>query len=69
MQGPSPFFNGGNNRSSEQDLAVHSGIRVTKQIYAHVQAEALRRAMGVLARIALDADGGTIKDRSQITPS
>jgi integrase len=34
-----------------QNLAGHSDVRLTTQTYAHVQAEALGRAAGVLDRM------------------
>ena len=34
-----------------QKLAWHSDVRLTTQTYAHVQAEALKRAAGVLDKI------------------
>ena len=39
-----------------QKLAGHSDVRLTTQTYAHVQAEAPRRAVGVLDRIELDGE-------------
>lgn len=41
-------------------LAGHSDVRLTTQTYAHVQAEALRRAAGVLDRVGLEGrdEGG-----------
>ena len=42
-----------------QKLVGHSDVRLTTQTYAHVQADALRRAAGVLDRIGLEGEGGT----------
>jgi len=39
-----------------QTLAGHSDVRLTTQTYAHVPAEALRRAAGVLDRIGLEGE-------------
>jgi integrase len=47
--GPDPF--------AVQKLAGHSDVRLTTQTYAHVQAEVLRRAAGVLNRIGLEVEG------------
>jgi integrase len=41
-----------------QKLAGHSDVRLTTQTYAHVQAEALRRAAGVLDRVGLEGKAG-----------
>ena len=52
-----------------QKLAGHSDVRLTTQTYAHVKAEALRRAVGVLDRIELDGEGGTRTTHHQTTVS
>jgi hypothetical protein len=44
-------FNSGVDPFAVQKLAGHSDVRLTTQTYAHVQADALRRAVGVLDRI------------------
>jgi len=44
---------GGSNPFAVQKLAGHSDVRLTTQTYARVQAEALRKAAGVLDQIGL----------------
>jgi hypothetical protein len=43
-----------------QKLAGHSDVRLTRQTYAHVQAEALRSAVGVLDR--MDREEKAVED-------
>jgi integrase len=43
-----------------QKLAGHSDVRLTRQTYAYVQAEALRRAVGVLDR--MDREEKAVED-------
>jgi hypothetical protein len=50
-----------------QKLAGHSDVLPTMQTYAHVQAETLRKATGVLDRIGLFAGGGVDSDQTQTT--
>jgi integrase len=50
-----------------QKLAGHSDVRLTTQTYAHVQAEALRRAAGVLDGISLAGKTVENADIAQIT--
>ena len=52
-----------------QKLAGHSDVRLTAQTYAHVQADALRREVGVLNRIRLEGEGGAGTTYRQATPS
>jgi hypothetical protein len=52
-----------------QKLAGHSDIRLTTQTYAHVQAKALRRAVGVLDPIGLEGEGGMGTTHRQTTAS
>jgi len=47
------LLNSGADPFAVQKLAGHSDVRLTTQTYAHVQAEALRRAAGVLNRICI----------------
>jgi integrase len=42
------LLNSGSDPFAVQKLAGHSDVRLTTKTYAHVQAEALRRAAGVL---------------------
>ncbi len=51
--------NSGSDPFAVQKLAGHSDVRLTTQTYAHVQAEALRRAAGVLDRIGLEGEGAS----------
>ena len=41
-----------------QKLAGHSDVPLTTHTYAHVQVEALRRAVGVLDRLGLEVEAG-----------
>ena len=45
---------GGADPFAVQKLAGHSDVRLTTQTYAHVQADALRRAVGMLDRVGLE---------------
>jgi hypothetical protein len=54
---------------SVRKLAGHSDVRLTTQTYAHVQADALRRAVGVMDRIGLEGEGGTGTTHRQTTAS
>jgi len=47
------LLNSGADPFAVQKLAGHSDVRLTTQTYAHVQAEALKRAAGVLDRICI----------------
>ena len=49
-----------------QKLAGHSNIQLTMQTYAHVQAEALRRAAGVQDRIGME--GKVAEGADQLHP-
>ena len=55
--------------SAVQKLAGHSDVRLTTQTYAHVQADALKRAAGVLDRIGLEGEGGSGTANHQTTAS
>jgi len=50
------LLNSGADPFAVQKQAGHSDVRLTTQTYAHVQAEALRRAAGVLDRIGLEGE-------------
>ena len=50
----SRLLNSGADPFAVQKLAGLSDVRLTTQTYAHVQAEVLRRAAGVLDRLALE---------------
>jgi site-specific recombinase XerD len=52
------LLNSGADPFAVQKLAGHSDVRLTTQTYAHVQADALKRAVGVLDRIELNGEGG-----------
>jgi integrase len=52
------LLNSGADLFAVQRLAGHSDVHLTTQTYAHMQADALRRAMGVLDRFGLDKEGG-----------
>jgi len=54
------LLNSGADPFAVQKLAGHSDVRLTTQTYAHVQADALRRAVGVLDR--MDWEGKTVED-------
>ncbi len=62
----SMLLNSGADPFAVQKLAGHSDVRLTTQTYAHVQAEALRRAAGVLDRIGLD--GKVAKEADPLHP-
>jgi integrase len=47
------LLNSGADPFAVQKLAGHPDVRLTTQTYAHVQAEALRRAAGVLDQFDL----------------
>jgi site-specific recombinase XerD len=47
------LLNSGADPFAVQKLAGHSDVRLTTQTYAHVEAEALRRAAGVFDRIGV----------------
>jgi integrase len=51
------LLNNGADPFAVQKLAGHSNVRLTTQTYAHVQAEALRRAVGVLDQFDLEKKG------------
>jgi integrase len=53
------LLNSGADPFAVQKLAGHTDVRITTQTYAHVQAAALRRAVGVLDRIGLEGEGST----------
>jgi integrase len=53
------LLNNGADPFAVQKPAGHSDVRLTTQVYSHVQADALRKAAGVLDRIGLDGEGGT----------
>ena len=53
------LFNSGADPFVVQKLAGHSDVRLTTQTYAHVQADALRRAVRVLDRIGLGEEGAS----------
>jgi Phage integrase family len=63
------LLNSGADPFAVQKLAGHSDVRLTTQTYAHVQAEALRRAAGVLDRICLEGNGSQAVAQSQTTAS
>lgn len=48
------LLNSGADPFAVQKLAGHSDVRLTTQTYAHVQADALRRAVGVLDGVGLE---------------
>jgi len=52
------LLNSGADPFAVQKLAGHSDVRLTTQPYARVQADALRRAAGVLDRIGLRSKVG-----------
>jgi integrase len=52
------LLNSGADPFAVQKLAGHSDVRLTTQTYAHVQADALRRAMRVLDRIGVEGKAG-----------
>jgi site-specific recombinase XerD len=57
------LLNSGADPFAVQKLAGHSDVRLTTQTYAHVQAETLRRAAGVLDRVGLEE-----KEADQLQP-
>lgn len=57
-------LNSGADPFAVQKLAGHSDVRLTTQTYAHVQAEALGRAVGVLERVGLE--GGEVSNPAGI---
>jgi site-specific recombinase XerD len=61
------LLNSGADPFAVQKLAGHSDVRLTTQTYAHVEAEALRKAAGVLDRIGLEGEVGTDADGRQTT--
>jgi len=50
------LLNSGADPFAVQKLMGHSDVRLTTQTYAHVQADAPRRAAGVLDRIGLEGE-------------
>ena len=50
-----------------QKLAGHSDVRLTTQTYAHVQAEALRKAVGVLDSLKFEEKAGVDADLVRTT--
>jgi integrase len=63
------LLNNGADPFAVQKLAGHSDVRLTAQTYAHVQADALRRAVGMLDRIGLEGEGGPGTANRQTTDS
>jgi len=63
------LLNSGADPFAVQKLAGHSDVRLTTQTYAHVQADALRRAVGMLDRVGLEGEGGMGATHLQTTAS
>ena len=61
------LLNSGADPFAVQKLAGHSDVRLTTQTYAHVQADALRRAAGVLDRLGLEGKAGEDVNQAQTT--
>lgn len=61
------LLNSGADPFAVQKLAGHSDVRLTTQTYAHVQAEALRRAVGVFDGINLTGKADANVDLAQTT--
>jgi len=65
------LLNSGADPFAVQKLAGHSDVRLTTQTYAHVQAEALRRAVGVLDKMNWEGspnvqDGGNLRGHTML---
>jgi len=63
------LLNSGADPFAVQKLAGHSDVRLTTQTYAHVQADALRRAVGVLDRFDMAGKGGEEVGHNKTTAS
>ena len=63
------LLNSGADPFVEKKLAGHSDVRLATMTYAHVRAEALRRAVGVLERVGLEGEGGMGATHLQTTAS
>jgi len=61
------LLNSGADPFAVQKLAGHSDVRLTTYTYAHVQSEALRRAVGVLDRLGLEGTVGEDVNPAQTT--